>query len=103
MRVEPVRISRSICFTPLACFILRFILRFFHWFIIRFVLRGILGFGLQQCFIISAETFYFSGGEVEAVQAVEDVGNTSGEPAVEIEAAQVFKRGGRKSSIHGNA
>lgn len=69
---------------------------------LRFAIRLVLGFGLQRCFIISAEAFYFSGGEVEAVQLVEDMGDTSGEPAVGVEAAQVFKSGGRKI-IHCNS
>ena len=70
---------------------------------LRLAIRLVLGFGLQRCFIISAEAFYFSGGEVEAVHAVEDMDDAAGEPAIGIEAAQIFKSGGRKSSIHGNA
>lgn len=46
---------------------------------------------------------YFCGREVEAVHAVEDMDDAAGEPAIGIEAAQIFKSGGRKSSIHGNA
>lgn len=75
----------GIWFTPLVCCA------------VRLVLRSIIKLGVQQRIAISAEAFYFSGGEVEAVQLVEDMDDTSGEPAVGVEAAQVFKSGGRKN------
>lgn len=70
---------------------------------VRLVLRSIIKIGVQQHIVISAEMLYFCGREVEAVHAVEDMDDAAGEPAIGIEAAQIFKSGGRKSSIHGNA
>ena len=70
--------------------------------VLRFVIWGILGFGFQQRFAISAEMLYFCGREVEAVHAVEDMGDAAGEPAIGIKAAQVFKSG-RQKIIHCNS
>ena len=94
MRVELVRILKEHLFHSFGLVLPPVFL--------RLAIRLVLGFGLQRCFIISAEAFYFSGGEVKAVQLVEDMGDMSGEPAVGVEAAQVFKSGGRKI-IHCNS
>lgn len=71
-------------------------------FAIRLVLCSIIKLGIQQRIVISAETLYFSGREVEAVHAVEDMGDAAGEPAIGIESAQAFERG-RQKIIHCNS